>query len=434
MRMEIPYGRGSKILQIPEERLRGCLVPRQEEQLLRQPEDIVRAALDEPIGTPPLWELARGKRRIVLITSDHTRPMPSRVTLPLMLQEIRRGSPEAEIAILIATGLHRAPTADEMRERFGEKLLAREHIVVHDADDDENMSYFGKLPSGGPLWLNQLVSQAELVVAEGFIEPHFFAGFSGGRKSILPGIAGRQTILHNHNAAFISHPLARQGHLKGNPIHEDMVFAARCAGLAFILNVLLDEHKQITAAVAGDAMEAHRAGCAYCAERLRVQAVEADIVVTSNGGYPLDQNLYQAVKGMTAAEACVRLGGVVIMCAALEDGHGGADFYEWFASHADASEVARAIAQVPPDQTTPDQWQAQVLARVLEHAACIVVSEPENRQMIEGMHMLYAPTPEAALSEAERRLGSEASVVVIPDGVGVVVAETEMEAQSDEGN
>lgn len=427
MNIDIPYGRGTQTLHVADGRLRACLAPAHPAPRGLSQEELVRRALADPIGTPPLRVLAQGKRRVVLITSDHTRPMPSRVTLPPLLQEIRQGSPAAEITILVATGLHRAPTAAEMHDRFGEALLSRERIVVHDASREADMAFFGRLPSGGELWLNGLIAQADLVVAEGFIEPHFFAGFSGGRKSILPGVAARKTVLYNHNAAFMCHPLARQGRLKGNPIHEDMAFAARQAGLAFILNVLLDERKQIASAVAGDAEAAHAEGCARCSAMLRARAVEADIVVTSNGGYPLDQNIYQAVKGMTAAEACVRRGGVIIMCAALGDGHGGEAFYRWFADRADAAEVARDIAHVPPEATSPDQWQAQVLARVLQRAACIFVSGEENRGLIEGMHMRFAPTVDDALAEASRLVGADAPVAVIPDGVGVIVERADEE-------
>ncbi len=180
------------------------------------------------------------------------------------------------------------------------------------------MADFGMLPSGGRLRLNAIVQEADLIVAEGFIEPHFFAGFSGGRKSILPGIASMETICYNHNAKFIHDKKARQGSLSNNPIHLDMIFAARQAGLRFILNVVLDHNKRIVGAFCGEPEAAHETGCRYCEKLTGVEAVSADIVVTSNGGYPLDQNIYQTVKGLTAGESCVRQGGVLILCAALE--------------------------------------------------------------------------------------------------------------------
>ena len=279
----------------------------------------------------------------------------------------------------------------------------------------------GILPSGGELWLDRLVAEADLVISEGFVEPHFFAGFSGGRKSILPGVAGRRTIMYNHNAGFIQHPASRQGSLTHNPIHRDMVFAAETAKLAFILNVLLDGDKRVIAAFAGDPVKAHEAACECCRAHTAVQAVEADIVVTSNGGYPLDQNIYQCTKGMSAAEACVREGGVIILCAGLGDGHGGKDFYHWFADRKDAQEVLRDIENIPANETIMDQWQAQIHARVMKKAFCIFVSPEENREMLEAMHMGWAATADDALAMATEMLGQNASVTVIPDGVGVIV-------------
>lgn len=425
MKLTIPYGHGTQVLDIAEERLAACLKPAEMHAADADQAALVRQALANPIGSKPLCELAADKRHIVLITSDHTRPLPSALTLPILLAELRRGNPSAEITILVATGVHRSPTADEMRTKFGASLCEREHIVIHHADDPSQLVRMGTLPSGGELWLNRLVAQAELVVSEGFVEPHFFAGFSGGRKSILPGVAGRRTVLHNHCAAFIRAPEARQGNLTANPIHADMAFAARTAKLAFILNVLLDGEKRITAAFAGDAEKAHEAACACCLAHTSVPAVQADIVITSNGGYPLDQNIYQCVKSMTAAEGCVREGGVIIVCAGLADGHGGEGFYYWFADRPDAASVTADIEGIPAAETRMDQWQAQILARVLRKAMVIFVTGEENRQTLENMHMGWAPTVNAALAMATARMGADSRVTVIPDGVGVIVRPNE---------
>ena len=425
MRIEIPYGRGTQTLQVPDERLRGVLTPRHAAASQMTEAEIVREALAHPIASPPLRELARGQKRVLVITSDHTRPVPSRVTLPPLLAEIRAGNPDADITLLIATGMHRPTTEAELRAKMGDGIVDREKIVVHRAAVKEEMAFFGLLPSGGELWLNRLVQESDLVVAEGFIEPHFFAGFSGGRKSILPGVAAQKTVMYNHNARFLESPLARQGSLSGNPIHRDMVFAARQAQLKFILNVLIDGEKRVIAAVAGDMEKAHEAGCTLSRELTAVKAVEADIVVTSNGGYPLDQNIYQSVKGMTAGEACVRQGGALILCAALGDGAGGDAFYHWFADREGPQAVAQAIAGVPPKETTSDQWQAQLLARVLCRAECYFVTGEENRSLIERMHMRWAPDANTALQMATEKLGANATVAVIPDGVGVIVTREE---------
>lgn len=418
----LPYGKKTVTLHVEDDRLAGVLKP---VHFTREgaggQNDIVRQALENPISSPPLHDLARGKGRVLVITSDHTRPVPSRITMPLLLDEIRKGNPDAQVKILIATGMHRPTTPEEIRARFGDDIADSECIQVHQADVNGDMAFFGLLPSGGELWLNSLVSWADLLIAEGFIEPHFFAGFSGGRKSILPGIAARATVLYNHNARFIADPHAVQGSLENNPIHRDMAFAAQKAGLAFILNVIIDADKRIAAAVAGDPEKAHRDGCAICEKMTHVRPVQADIAVAGNGGYPLDQNVYQAVKGMTAAEACVKRGGAVIMCAALGDGHGGEDFFNWFATRDGPAAVAEAISGIPADQTRMDQWEAQILARVMTKAVCWFVTGEENRRLVESMHLRWAPSPDAALAQATQLLGGRPSVAVIPDGVGVIV-------------
>lgn len=420
--ISIPYGRGTQTLHVEDTRLKAVLTPNHTELSGAAQEEIVRSALENPIGSVRLCEKAKGRKKILVITSDHTRPVPSRITMPLLLEEIRSGNDQAEITILIATGMHRPTTEAELRGKLGDAIVDAERIVVHKAETDE-MAFFGMLPSGGELWLNALVKEADMVVSEGFIEPHFFAGFSGGRKSILPGVAARKTVLYNHNARFLSSGNSRQGKLVGNPIHEDMIFAAKAAGLAFILNVLIDSEKRVIAAVSGDCEAAHVEGCALCKELTSVKGVISDIAITSNGGYPLDQNVYQSVKGMTAAESCVRKGGAIIICAALGDGHGGEEFFRWFAERDGAASVTRDILSIPPEETRMDQWEAQILARVMEKATCFFVTGEENRALIEAMHMRWAPDADAALAEALNLLGENATVTVIPDGVGVIVTE-----------
>ncbi|MGI6316948.1 MAG: nickel-dependent lactate racemase [Christensenellales bacterium] len=420
-KVEIPFGKSKQVVQVPKKRLNAVIRSNHNQATSASEQDIVLAALGNPIGTQRLCELTRDKQSVLVITSDHTRPVPSHITMPLLLKEIRRGKPEVSITILIATGMHRPTTKEELLERFGSEIVNNESIVIHKASADEDMAFFGTLPSGGELWLNKLVKENDLVISEGFIEPHFFAGFSGGRKAILPGVASRKTVLYNHNAGFIANPNARQGSLDDNPIQKDMLFAAYQAKLAFILNVLIDADKKVIAAVAGDHEKAHLAGCMLCEKTARVEKVVSDIVITSNGGYPLDQNVYQSVKGMTAAESCVRQDGAIIMCAALGDGHGGEDFYRWFADRPNAEAVTLDIERIPPENTRMDQWEAQILARVMSKATCWFVTGEENRELIEAMHMKWAPNAESALAEATALLGGDSTVTVIPDGVSVII-------------
>jgi len=434
-RLRLPYGTGDRVLHLPSDRLAAILRPMGSDAgdgSEGNGTDRVLAALAAPVGTPTLRSLAAGKSRIVLLTSDHTRPMPSRVTLPLLLNEIRAGAPDADVTVLVATGAHRSPSREELEERFGGLLAGRAHLAVHDCMDASGLADAGILPSGGPLRLNRTALEADLLIAEGFIEPHFFAGFSGGRKSVLPGIAAYETVLANHCAEFIAHPLARTGVLDGNPIHRDMTAAAARAKLAFILNVVLDSRRRIAAAFAGGFEAAHREGCAWTSRHAGVSPVMADIVVTTNGGYPLDRDIYQAVKSMTAAEAGCRPGGVIIAVSECRDGHGAEGFFRTFAlgdpgvalapsGRPAPADVYAAIRSRPADATLPDQWQSQILARILAGHRVILVSDAPAG-VVESMGFLSAPDPDAALRLADRLLGSRsAPVTVIPDGVGVIV-------------
>lgn len=381
----------------------------------------VDAALDNPLGSPRLEELARDKRTAVVIASDHTRPVPSKVLMPRILARLRRGNPSIDITILIATGFHRLTTRDELVAKFGEAIVAQEKIVVHDSSDAASLVDVGTLPSGGRLIVNRRVMEADLVCSEGFIEPHFFAGFSGGRKSILPGVVSRTTVLANHCAEFIASPFARTGNLTNNPIHRDMLFAAKTARLAFILNVVIDGEKRIVRAFAGDSVAAHEAGCAFLKDIARVRVPESDIVITSNGGYPLDQNVYQSVKGMTAAEAACRAGGVIIMCASCADGAGGESFRRNLTEAATPRALLDRIAQVPRDRTEPDQWEFQILARILDAHRVIVVTRDCDHAMLNAMHLDTASTLDEAIVQARGLVGDDAKISVIPDGVSVIV-------------
>ena len=388
------------------------------------PEELIRQAMEHPIGSPPLNQLARGKNRVVLIASDHTRPVPSRLLVPAMLEQIYQGNPDAQVTILIATGCHRGTTPEELEKKFGREILDKIPVVIHDSTQSDQMVDLGVLPSGAPLAVNRLAAEADLLVAEGFIEPHFFAGFSGGRKSVLPGICSTVTVYANHCSRLIDHPAARCGSLTDNPIHRDMVEGARRAGLAFILNVVCGPDKQVIGAFAGDFRAAHQEGAAF-AGRLcsaRVQG-PCPVVITSNGGYPLDQNIYQAVKCISTAARVCSPGGVIIAAAACRDGHGGQVFYDTFAQGGGPAEILRAIRAVPATETRPDQWQSQILARVMENHRVILVSRQPG-ELAARMGLVPAGSLEEAIGLADQLLGGPQPLTVIPDGVGTITVET----------
>ena len=415
----IPYGKSHLTCDIP---CHGLLTSRIEELASEKAGvELVEEALEKPIGSVRLEELAKGKNTCTIIISDHTRPVPSRDILPPMLKQLRQGNPEIAITLLVATGFHRPTTTAELEAKLGPEIAGREKIVVHDAFDPDTNVDIGVLPSGARLVIDRAAVETDLLISEGFIEPHFFAGFSGGRKSVLPGVCDKTTVLGNHCGAFIGSPFARTGILEGNPLHRDMVAAAELAKLQFIVNVVINDEKKTVAAFAGDFRQAHEAGVAFLRPYCQVKAVPGDIVITSNGGAPLDQNIYQSVKGLTAAEASAKEGAVLIMCADLADGTGGEGFYQSLKNcESPAAHFAQCVS-TPQDQTIPDQWESQILARILMKHRVIFVSRPEMEETLRDMKLDYAPDLPTAVAMAKADKGETAEITIIPNGISVMV-------------
>lgn len=418
--VDFPYHDSTRALHLPEERLKAVLTSAIAETApLPDPAGAVLEALRNPIGTPPLRELAKGKKRVLIVTSDHTRPVPSKLTLPVLTGEILLGEPRAEITILVATGLHRATTRDEQLEKFGREIVERFPIVVHDAFDAESCVPVCTLPSGADFEVNRLALETDLLITEGFIEPHFFAGYSGGRKSILPGICSYVTVVENHSAKAIAHPQSRGGVLEGNIIHEDMIYAAKQVDVAFTLNVALNAKKEIVGAFAGELDASHLEGTRFVDRLSRVPAVEGDVVFTSNGGLPLDQNLYQCPKAASTALECLRPGGVLVIVASCCDGLGGEHFAQLMTAGT-PREIYDRILATPPRETIPEQWCAQTFAQILLEHPIVVVSDFLDPETVRAVNMIPARTPDEALELALGLTGPEAEVVAIPDGVSVI--------------
>ena len=417
--ISIPYGKTHLTYDFPYD---GLLTSRVDQLKCEKTGlELVVQAMEAPIGSPQLSELAAGKKTCTIIISDHTRPVPSRDILPPMLTQLRQGNPDIEVTLLVATGFHRPTTTAELEAKLGPEIAAREKILVHDAFDPGSNVEIGILPSGAPLVIDRTAVETDLLIAEGFIEPHFFAGFSGGRKSVLPGVCDKTTVLGNHCGAFIASPYARTGILEGNPLHTDMVAAAEMAKLQFIVNVVIDEDKKTVAAFAGDFRAAHEAGVAFLRQFCEVEAVPGDIVITSNGGAPLDQNVYQSVKGLTAAEASAKEGAVLIMCADLADGTGGEGFYTSLRDCESPESHFAQCAATPQDQTIPDQWESQILARIMMKHPVIFVSRRSMETTLREMKLDYAPTLKAALDKAKAIKGENAKIILIPNGISVMV-------------
>lgn len=380
---------------------------------------LIEKAMANPIGSPSLNILAQGKKSAVIVISDHTRPVPSKLILPPMLSTLRTASPEIDITLLVATGCHRGTTAEELRQKLGREIAENEHIVIHDCDSSANMVNLGTLPSGVDCRINRIAVETQLLLAEGFIEPHFFAGYSGGRKSVLPGISSRSTVMANHCARLIDDAHSRTGILDGNLIHQDMTAAVRMAHLSYIVNVVLGNNKDVVHAVAGDPVAAHLSGCQWLESRCMVSPKKkGDIVITSNGGAPLDQNIYQSVKSMSSAEAAASPCGTLIICCQCADGIGSDNLYSAMRNCSSPSELLKSIRRVPPEITTPDQWQYQILCRILENHRVIMVTQPHLRTAVEHMKMEYSCSLDEAIEKAHP---AGKHVVIIPDGISVAV-------------
>ena len=385
----IPYYTSTLDLHVDEANLKAVVTAKMHEYKAdKSEEQLVLDALEHPIGTPRLRELAKGKKKVVLVTSDHT-------------------------------GLHRATTEDEQRHMFGDAIVDNEKIAINNAFDPSQFVHMCTLPSGADFNVNRLATECDLLVTEGFIEPHFFAGFSGGRKSILPGICSQETVNENHSYKAIASPYSNTGILEHNPIHEDMLYAARKVNVQFIFNVALDGKKKIIAAWAGDLEQAHAEGVAFIRKWSQCPSVTGDIVVTSNGGYPLDQNLYQSPKAVATAEACAGENGVIIMCCSCADGMGGTHF-EKLITMGSVDEIDSYLSKIPPKETIPEQWCPQIYARILKKHPVILVTTYLNHDEVRRANMIPASTPDEALQIAYSMKGRDASVVVIPDGVSVL--------------
>jgi len=381
---------------------------------------IVKTAIENPIGSPKLRELAACKNNCVIIISDYTRPVPSRHIIPFMLDELREGNKDIDITLLVATGSHRLTTIKELVQKLGSDIVAQEKIIFHDSRDGRVNTKAGVLPSGAELVINKLAVTTDLLISEGFIEPHFFAGFSGGSKSVLPGLGSLATVLGNHCSAFLMSPYARAGIIDGNPLQIDIAKAKELAGLAFIVNVILDSDRKVAAAFAGEPMAAHRTGCDFLLDYCRVKpSCPGDIVVVSNGGYPHDQSIYFSTKGLMAAESAAAENAVIIMASACSKGVGSNYFYEAMRNCRSPEALYDEIIATPQDQTKQDQWASQILTRILRSRRVIYVTESGQRKTIEEMKLEWMPDVNCALEAAYADKGRDARLVIIPNGTAI---------------
>ncbi|UCC16293.1 MAG: nickel-dependent lactate racemase [Dehalococcoidales bacterium] len=411
--IKLPYGETVKTIHVPEKNLAGVLETRQHPGLENEWDSIL-SSLRNPTGSKPLIERINENDSVVIIVTDNTRACPEDRMLPPVLEELKKKIPQANITIIFALGLHPPLDRAQMEKKLGKDIVDNFRILNHDVNDCVN---FGTTSRGTPIDVNRRVVEADFRISTGFIEPHFFAGFSGGRKSIAPGVFSVRSAYKNHSRSMLEHPLSKTGILKGNPVHEDMIEIARAANLDFIVNVLLNKKGEITHVVAGDLVQAHEQGCEMAKEinGARLDG-KADITITTNSGAPLDLDLYQSVKGMETASHFTRDGGIIIICSSCYDGAGPEEFVNM---HRTANSPQEILASISDEHPTGVQWQNQILANIQRKNDIYVVSDMDDT-IIRDMMMTPFPTFENALEDAFRRLSKDASIAVIPEGPLVI--------------
>ena len=415
MRVRLEYGRSGLDVELPDRNVVKCL-GYQAQDPLADPAAAIRDALAHPIGTPPLAELARGRASACVVVSDVTRPVPNAVLLPPILDTLQAsGIPRERILILVATGLHRPNLGDELAEMVGREIVEGYRIENHDGQNRDEHAHLGESPRGVPIWIDRRYVDADLKITTGLVEPHFMAGFSGGRKLVCPGLAALETIRAWHSPKFLEHPNARNGVLQENPVHEENTWIARRTGCDFIVNTVIDERRQILSVVAGDMEAAFLEGVRFVRKLVRDTVPEpVDVVVTSSAGYPLDTTYYQSVKGMVAALEVVKPGGTIILAASMSEGIGSAEFQRLFDENATLDAFMDRILHT--DYFVMDQWQLEELAKVRRKAKVKVVTDGLPPETLKRLFVEPVPTVEAAVADSLAEHGQDATIAVIPKG------------------
>ncbi len=403
--VHLAYGRHGLDVAVPDD---AVVVTPAPVEAMADEDDAVRRAVTAPHEGPPLADLVRGSGRVAVVFPDLTRPMPNRTVLPPLLDELARaGAGPDRVVLLCATGTHRRATAAEMAELVGPEIVAGYTIYDHSAEDDDHVAV-GSV-DGVTVRIDRRYVDADVRIVTGFVEPHFFAGFSGGPKAVCPGLADLDTITAAHSPDRIADPRATWLVRVGNPVHDFVRSATALVPPTLAVDVTIDPQRRLTSVVAAPLPAGHDRACAFVVETVvRTIAGRCDVALSTNGGHPLDRNLYQAVKGMAAAERVVRRGGIIVMAAPCGDGiPGGSAFARLLGGSAPAGAAGRAV---------PDGWQVQVLDRVLRHAEVRLHSEGISPDDLVRARLRPAPDLAAALSDALAESGPGASLCVLPEG------------------
>ena len=412
MEVQVAYGREGLWINLPADNVtvvQPTYLPGLDDE-----QRALREALRNPIGTPPVAALVGPTDTVAIVFSDLTRPQPRRRMLSVLLDELA-AIPSEQVVLINALGSHRPNTGTELVEMLGPEIVDKYRIVQHNAFDRESNEYLGRTTAGHDMWIDSAYMQADVKILTGFIEPHLFAGFSGGPKAVLTGIASQDSILANHSPRMIAHPRATWGVTEGNPIWEEMREVALWTEPDFLFNVTLNRDKQITGVFAGDLEQAHKAGTEFVARTAMVPVEEPfDIVITSNSGYPLDLNLYQSIKGVSAAAQVVKPGGAIIVAA--ECWSGVADHAQYTQLLQSAPSPQALLAQIhAAGEVLQDQWQVQVQAQVQSRAEVYVKSSLDAAD-VEGAMLRVCDSVEETVTRLVECYGPDATICVLPEG------------------
>ena len=414
MKVRLAYGREGLEIDLADDWNAQVLSPAYAPGLA-DPARAVREALRRPIASQAVRERGRASDVVGIVVNDITRATPYRVLLPVLLAELDH-VPDDRIVFFVATGTHRANTTDELTAMLGEDIVRRFRIVQNDANDRDSHALAGTTRSGNAVWIHKELLECDLRILTGFIEPHFFAGFSGGGKACMPGMALLETVLRNHCPANIDHPKAIWGVTRGNPIWEEIREAALMCGPNFLLNVTMNRDKQITGVFAGDLEQAHERGCESVRRTAMAPVSEpCDIVITSNSGYPLDLNLYQSVKGMSAAAQIVKEGGAIVIAADCWDGI--PDHGQYQRLLFEAKDPAELLASVRSAGTPmQDMWQAQIHASICRKAEVHLFSHNLTDDQITRAMLKPCRDVIGTIERMLHKYGRNARIAVLPEG------------------
>lgn len=414
MKVKLAFGSTGKVIQLPDSLDVSVIEPIYRPGINNEIE-AVRTALRQPIGSPSLRELVGPNDKVGIIVNDITRPTPYHKILPPLLEEIRH-VPKDQILLFNATGTHRGNSQQELKEILGVNVVNDYKIIQNNATDYESHVCVGRTYSGNDVWLNKDYVSCSIRIATGFIEPHFFAGFSGGGKAIMPGLARLDTIMNNHNPTFIDNANANWGITTGNPLWEEINEAAQLIPCHFLLNVTLNAKKQITCVFAGNLNEAHQKGCEFVKNNAMISVDKKfDIVITTNSGYPLDINLYQSVKGMSAASRIVKNKGAIIIAAECKDGLPDNGSYHKLLKKYDCPEELLQVIRAPGFQCK-DMWQAQIHALICQKADVYVYSKYLTSEQLNEVMMKQSIDIGSTVNNLVDKFGSDAKICVLPEG------------------